>query len=62
MTKSPICGLALDDIDPKMQVRSFHYMLWHLLSMGTVLIRLKAVTIYYIKISKVSTIEKFRNV
>ena len=57
MTKSPVHGLALDDIDPNTQVRSFCYMLWHLLSMGSVLlIRLKAVTVYYIKISKGSTI------
>ena len=63
MTKSPLCGLALDDIDPNTQVWSFCCMLWHLLSMGSVLlIRLKAITAYCIKISKDSTIKKFKNV
>ena len=63
MTKSPVCGLAFDEIDPNTQVWSFCCMLWHLLSMGSVLlIRLKVVTVYYIKISKGSTIKKFKNV
>ena len=63
MTKSSVCGLALDDIDPSTQVRNFCYMLWHLLSVGSVLlIKLKAVTVYYIKFSKGSTIEKYKNV
>ena len=51
MTKSPLCGLALDDIDPNTQVWSFCCMLWHLLSMGSVL-PIRLMYIYYIRISK----------
>ena len=63
MTKSSVCGLAFDEIDPNIQVWSFCCMLWELLNMGSVLlIRLKAVTVYYIKISKGSTFKKFKDV
>ena len=61
MTKSPVHGLALDDIDPNTQVWSFCCMLWHLLSMGSVLL-IRLMYIYCIKISKVSTVKKFKNV